>query len=26
LQALARPLAKTGYGAYLLRLLQDKVF
>ena len=26
LQALARPLAKTGYGAYLLRLLHDKVF
>jgi len=26
LQALARPLAKSGYGAYLLRLLQDRVF
>ena len=26
LQTLARPLAKTGYGAYLLRLLRDKVF
>ena len=26
LQALATPLAKSGYGQYLLRLLQDKVF
>jgi glucose-1-phosphate thymidylyltransferase len=26
LEALARPLAKSGYGQYLLRLLQDKVF
>ena len=26
LQALAQPLAKSGYGQYLLRLLQDKVF
>ena len=26
LQALARPLAKSGYGSYLLRLLQDKVY
>ena len=26
LQTLARPLAKSGYGSYLLRLLQDKVF
>lgn len=26
LQALAKPLAKSGYGQYLLRLLQDKVF
>jgi glucose-1-phosphate thymidylyltransferase len=26
LETLARPLAKSGYGQYLLRLLQDKVF
>ncbi len=26
LEALAKPLAKSGYGQYLLRLLQDKVF
>ena len=26
LKALATPLAKSGYGQYLLRLLQDKVF
>ncbi len=26
LVALAKPLAKSGYGQYLLRLLQDKVF
>ena len=26
LQTLARPLAKSGYGSYLLRLLQDKVY
>ena len=26
LRALATPLAKSGYGQYLLRLLQDKVF
>jgi glucose-1-phosphate thymidylyltransferase len=26
LEALARPLAKSGYGQYLLRLLQDTVF
>ncbi|MBT0569391.1 glucose-1-phosphate thymidylyltransferase RfbA [Curvibacter sp. CHRR-16] len=26
LQRLAQPLAKTGYGQYLLRLLTDKVF
>ncbi|MGB4344987.1 MAG: glucose-1-phosphate thymidylyltransferase RfbA [Burkholderiaceae bacterium] len=26
LQALAQPLAKNGYGQYLLRLLQDQVF
>jgi glucose-1-phosphate thymidylyltransferase len=26
LEALAQPLSKNGYGAYLLRLLSDKVF
>ena len=26
LEALARPLAKSGYGEYLLRVLSDKVF
>jgi glucose-1-phosphate thymidylyltransferase len=26
LRALARPLAKSGYGEYLLRVLQEKVF
>ncbi len=26
LEALARPLAKSGYGQYLLRLLQEKVY
>ena len=26
LQALAQPLAKSGYGQYLLRLLKEKVF
>jgi glucose-1-phosphate thymidylyltransferase len=26
LKALARPLAKSGYGEYLLRVLQEKVF
>lgn len=26
LEALARPLAKNGYGQYLLKLLQDKAF
>ena len=26
LEALARPLAKSGYGAYLLRLLAEKVY
>jgi glucose-1-phosphate thymidylyltransferase len=26
LEALAKPLAKSGYGQYLLRLLQEKVF
>ena len=26
LQKLAQPLAKSGYGQYLLRLLKDKVF
>jgi glucose-1-phosphate thymidylyltransferase len=26
LETLARPLAKSGYGQYLLRLLQDKVY
>ena len=26
LEALARPLSKNGYGQYLLRILQDKVF
>ncbi len=26
LEALARPLKNSGYGAYLLSLLQDKIF
>jgi len=26
LEALARPLEKSGYGSYLLRILEDKVF
>jgi glucose-1-phosphate thymidylyltransferase len=26
LEALARPMAKNGYGQYLLRLLQEKIF
>jgi glucose-1-phosphate thymidylyltransferase len=26
LEALARPLAKNGYGQYLLKLLQERVF
>jgi glucose-1-phosphate thymidylyltransferase len=26
LRALARPLAKSGYGEYLLRVLAEKVF
>ncbi|MDH5212503.1 MAG: sugar phosphate nucleotidyltransferase, partial [Betaproteobacteria bacterium] len=26
LKALARPLAKSGYGEYLLRVVQEKVF
>jgi glucose-1-phosphate thymidylyltransferase len=26
LRALARPLAKSGYGEYLLRILGEKVF
>jgi glucose-1-phosphate thymidylyltransferase len=26
LKALARPLARSGYGEYLLRVLQEKVF
>ncbi|HVC10926.1 MAG TPA: glucose-1-phosphate thymidylyltransferase, partial [Burkholderiales bacterium] len=26
LEALARPLKKSGYGEYLLRVLSDKVF
>ena len=26
LEALARPLAKSGYGEYLLRILSDRVF
>ncbi|GAB4263313.1 MAG: hypothetical protein Kow00122_19380 [Thermoleophilia bacterium] len=26
LRALAEPLAKSGYGRYLLRILEDRVF
>jgi hypothetical protein len=26
LEALAKPLAKSGYGQYLLRLLSEKVY
>jgi glucose-1-phosphate thymidylyltransferase len=26
LERLAKPLAKSGYGQYLIRLLKDKVF
>jgi glucose-1-phosphate thymidylyltransferase len=26
LETLARPLQKTGYGRYLLQLLQERVF
>jgi glucose-1-phosphate thymidylyltransferase len=26
LRALAQPLLKSGYGAYLMRVLEDKIF